>query len=95
MLEYMSGPGSPIGATRREAELAMLDDDLWLLEPEGRLPMEPEEAVQEWSRAADALQTLEHVAGHVNPAAEQAVLDAKLRAEEALRRARERVREGS
>jgi hypothetical protein len=81
------------GITQRDAELRLLDEDLWLLGPEGRVGLEPEEAVEQWSEAVRALGAFIHVAEHMNEATYQALVDAKVRAGEALMRARERVLE--
>ena len=54
--------------------------------------MEDEEAVRQYSEAIDALQTFLHLAERcVNEATVQLLIDARVRAEETLRRARERA----
>ena len=91
-IEYLSGPDSKIGISRREAELRLVDPDLWLLDPEGRYSFEDEEAVRQYSEAIDALQTFIHLAErYVNEATVQLLIDARVRAEEALRRAQARA----
>ena len=94
-IEDLSGPEVPPGPQRSEAELRVVDADLWILEPESLYGFEPEEAVEQWVRAVDALGCLAEVAAFINEATLQAVQDARARAEEALRRARERVGEAS
>jgi hypothetical protein len=83
------------GASRREAELILQDDDLWLVHDQMRSPFEGEKAVQEWKEARDiarhflsfAIDTFD------NRALLQLACDAEGRAEEALRRAQKRARE--
>jgi hypothetical protein len=81
------------GVSRREAEARLLDEDLWMLDPELRCAasLEGEEAVEQWEHAVRFADWL----GDDNPvlgeAAQHLVWDMRVRAEEALRRARERV----
>jgi hypothetical protein len=93
LTEYVTGD-------RKEAELRMLDDDLWLLHPELRYSFEGEEAVREWERSLTLVRALyEFAMTHHGPypffsdSTTWLIGDAEARAEEALRRARERVRE--
>jgi hypothetical protein len=88
---YLSGPDSPIGISRHDAQLRLVDDDLWLLDAEGRYGFEDDEAVQQWAQAVDAIQIFIHMGRYVNEATEQLLIDARVRAEEALRRARARA----
>ncbi len=84
------------GATRHEAELMLRDDDLWLIHDEQRSAFEGEEAVRQWKEAHSLASHLVELA--INAASNRALLqlayDAEGRSEEALRRARERVRQG-
>ena len=73
----------------------MLDDDLWLLEPELRYGFEGEEAVEEWR---EATRVFLNIAGIINDlagpgAVAQTFQDAHIRAEEMYRRAQERLEE--
>ncbi len=91
MIEYLV---EDVGIDREQAELRMADDDLWLLHPEMRYPFEREEAVEQWEEAAAFAQGLEEgFANHwrLNEATRQLIWDLQVRAEEALRRARERA----
>jgi hypothetical protein len=58
VIEYLSGEESSIGRDHREAELSLLDDELWIVEPELRYGFEAEEAVKQWRRAADFARAL-------------------------------------
>jgi hypothetical protein len=85
-----------IGVERRQAEIIMEDDDLWLVDPEARYGFEGEEAVWQWKEAYKFARALNdgfvaHGRPVVNHATQQLLHDARERAEEALRRARERV----
>ncbi|MDQ3920997.1 MAG: hypothetical protein M3248_01395 [Actinomycetota bacterium] len=51
---YLSGPDSPIGISRHDAQLRLVDDDLWLLDAEGRYGFEDDEAVQQWAQAVES-----------------------------------------
>ncbi len=93
LTEYVTGD-------RKEAELRMLDDDLWLLHPELRYSFEGEAAVREWERSLVLARALYEFAmnhhGHHAFFSDSTIWligDAEARAEEALTRARERVRE--
>ena len=85
-----------ISCEREQAEIRMLDDDLWLLHPSMRMWFAGEEAVEEWEEAAGFVRGLtEGFANYwfLNEATRQLIWDLEQRAEEALRRARERARE--
>jgi hypothetical protein len=82
-----------VGFTVDEAQRAMRDDDLWLLEPELRLEVPDEEAVEQWRTAQNVLGSLVAVADQINLATMVAVMDAERRAGIALERAKERVRQ--
>ncbi len=84
-----------IGTSRQEAELRMLDDDLWILHPGSRYAFPAgEESVEEWDRAADALEGLYWASQSLgNRAFKQAISDAHERAIAALYRARQRASE--
>lgn len=89
-----------VGLSEEAARLRLRDEDLWLLRPDGRFDEElvGEEGVRAWEEAV----TLAHAIGNMvsngpgtiqaNPAITQLVWDADARAQEALRRARERSR---
>ncbi len=82
--------------TREEAESLTTDPDLWLAEPDLRADLQGEEAVRQWEGAVafmDAMtQGFAYTSDEVmNRATSMLLLDALRRAEEALRRARERV----
>ena len=83
-----------VGLSVEAAERTMRDDDLWLLEPEMRLEVPDEEAVEQWRAAYDALESLVHVGGHIGGGTMVAIVDAQTRVGIALERARERVRRG-
>jgi hypothetical protein len=87
-ITHLAGP--PVGVSRRDAELRLLDDDLWFLGPEGRFGFEPEQAVRQWGETVDALGPFIHIAERMNDATYQAMVDARARAVEALRRSQER-----
>jgi hypothetical protein len=93
--EHLSGPDSPVGTDRRAAELRMVDADLWIQDPELLYRFEPEDAVEQWTKAYVVLDSFADVAAHINEATLQAVLDARERTRVALVRAGERVRENS
>src|SRR3712207_3092081 len=81
---------------REEAERRTRDGDLWLVEAGFRADLQGEEAVREWEGAVAFMEAMtEGFAytgdGVVNNATSQVLLDALRRAEEQLRRARERV----
>jgi hypothetical protein len=85
----------PMGLDRATAERKLVDDDLWLVDPELRAGLEPEEAVREWQEALNFVQCLAEgfsvPDSPVNRATAHLLWDAVERAEEALRRARKRV----
>jgi len=81
--------------SRRNAELRMVDADLWIQDPELLCGFEPVEAVEQWTKAYVALESFADLAAHINEATLQAVLDARERARRALVGAQERVRENS
>jgi hypothetical protein len=95
VIEYLSGEESSIGRDRREAELSLLDDELWIVEPELRYGFEAEEAVKQWRRAADFARALAEGFDEnlVGAATMQSLWDPRERTEEALRRAVKRLRE--
>jgi hypothetical protein len=82
-----------------DAGLRTQDDDLWLVEPTMRFELEGEEAVEEWrvaeSFASGLAEGLTSSAigdgGGLNRATTQLLWDLRERAQEALRRAEERV----
>ncbi len=82
-----------------DLELAVLrvrDGDLWISEPEARHAFgDTEETVKLWEDAFELVDELAHVAVHLydtrQPAVVQLASDARERAREALRRARERA----
>ena len=80
---------------RRDAELRMVDADLWIQDPELLYGFEPVEAVEQWTKAHVALESFADLAAHINEATLQAVLDARERARQALVRARKRLEESS
>jgi hypothetical protein len=90
-IAHLSGPDSPVGTTRRDAELRTVDLDLWIQTPEVLHGFEPEDAVEQWTKAVEAMDSLVPVADLINEATAQCVLDGRERAQEALRRARERL----
>ncbi|MDP8947766.1 MAG: hypothetical protein M3N09_06670 [Actinomycetota bacterium] len=86
----------PICIDRAEAERRARDLDLWLVEPDLRPDLQGEEAVREWEGAVAFITAMtEGFAytgdGVINNATSQLLYDAQRRAEEALRRARERA----
>ncbi len=84
-----------IGISREDAELRMVDDDLWVLHPGSRYPFPAgEDSVEEWDRAVDALEGLYWASQSLgNRAFKQAISDAHERAIAALYRARQRASE--
>jgi hypothetical protein len=103
MLEYLTS--ERMGIPREEAELMLVDDDLWIIEPPSRYTFTGEEVVRGWSKAVDFAAMLSE--GFGNPssftgftrgfqgAIQQMLLDMRERAEEALRRAKERARDAA
>ena len=98
MLEYLV---EEAGVSEVEAPLKMRDGDLWILHPEQRFAeeLEGEEGVRAWEdaelTARNIANTVSNGAGSIqaSPALTQLIWDAHARAEEALRRARERAGE--
>ena len=85
-----------VGLTPEEAEARLGDSDLWLVEPELRYTFESkEEAVLQWEQAVGVLYALHGVARYHGGAVEQVLRDAQLRAEEQLRRVRQRHEDAS
>ncbi len=89
-------PGAP-GVSREDAELRMVDDDLWMLFPECRYEFPVgEQSVRQWRDAVDALEGLSIAFENLgNDALQHAIGDAHVRASEALRRHRQRAQEAS
>jgi hypothetical protein len=87
------------GLDRPEAELIARDEDLWILDPYMHIAIEDKEAVGEWEQAHEFFSDLAEMALSNNKTFNQAIrhtlLDAAVRSKEALRRAKERVREAS
>ncbi len=87
------------GISEEEARLRLQDNDLWILEPHARFDedLTGEEGVRMWEEAATVARTVADTVSNgpgtiqANPAITQLVWDANVRAQEALRRARERV----
>ncbi len=87
------------GISEEAARLRMQDDDLWVLEPYARFDedFQGEEGVRMWEEAATLARSLANGVSNgprtiqANPAITQLVWDASTRAQEALRRARERA----
>jgi hypothetical protein len=93
-LEELMSP--PVGLSRAEAERRLRDDDLWLVEPELRDGLDGEEAITQWEYAVGFAECLERgfaYTGWADVATSQLIIDMRLRAEEALLRARRRVKE--
>ena len=88
------------GITEEEARLRLRDDDLWVLPPHARFDEEftGEKGVRMWEDAVTLAQAAANAVSNgpgtiqANPAITQLVWDVADRAEEALRRARERYR---
>jgi hypothetical protein len=89
-----------VGYTEEDVLLQGQDRDLWIVEPNARfVSTDPEEEVAEWEDAVDKLQVLAEVScgggtlfGY-NVAVGVCLDDASARAQEALRRAKQRVRQ--
>ncbi len=87
------------GISEEAARLRMQDDDLWVLEPYARFDedFQGEEGVKMWEGAAALARGIAESISNgpdtiqANPAITQLVWDASTRAQEALRRARERA----
>jgi hypothetical protein len=84
---------SECGISRRDAELRLLDDDLWLLIPDSRIGLEPRDAVIEWHNTVYWMGAIANVAAMNldDGGLRQLIWDARERAEEALRRAKKRA----
>ena len=88
-----------VGVPEEIARLRMRDSDLWVLDPGARFDeyLEGEEGVRHWEATARMARVIADTVSHgrgsieANPAITQLVWDAAPRAEEALRRARERA----
>ena len=83
-----------VGLSSVEAQARMQDSDLWLVEPEQRLALRDEAAIERLERAGHAVGDLamfyaEH--GRLRDEMMVLLLDARDRAAEAARRARERL----
>jgi hypothetical protein len=95
-IEYLTGP---YGLDQEEAELVTRDLDLWILELEMRFAIEDEDAVEEWEQAAEFFGDYADMALHshknFNEAITHVLFYATRRAQEALRRAKDRAREAS
>ncbi|MBV9454701.1 MAG: hypothetical protein JOZ19_11380 [Rubrobacter sp.] len=77
-----------------EAGLAMGDNDLWILAPEQRYGLEGKEGVRQWEEAVQFVEGMVSLAEDpelFTDATQMLLADALARAEEALRRARERM----
>jgi len=83
------------GRSREEAERIMEDEDLWLVIPEQRFTyLDNEEDVREWEAAYEFAYSLSSgftECKAINDATRQLLWEMQGRAEEALRRARERA----
>ncbi len=86
-----------IGWTPEEIDLKLLDDDLWLLPAYMRSEkLEGEEGVRQWEQVAEFTEELYVWALHSNipnAAMTQLIMDADVRAREALYRVRKRAQE--
>ncbi len=88
-----------VGISEEEARLRVENDDLWVLDIGSRFDedFQGEEGVRAWEEAATLARTLADGISNgpgtiqANPAITQLVWDAADRAQEALRRARERA----
>lgn len=83
------------GLTPEEAELRLLDDDLWLVDPESRVGLEGEEAAIQWHNARAFIGGLingltEYFAAD-SQATIQALLDCEERCDIACKRAEEEL----
>ena len=77
-----------------EAGLPMGDNDLWMLPPEQRYGLGGKEGVRQWEEAVQFIEGMVSLAEDPElfaDATQMLLADALARAEEALRRARERV----
>jgi hypothetical protein len=84
MLDYLM---SSVGMDQEEPERVLLDDDLWLLEPDMRYPLYGEEAVRQWEGVVRFVRELNHMSHHFSgfPEAMRMLIgDARVRAEEAF-----------
>ena len=79
----------------RDAGLPMVDNDLWILAPEQRYGLVGKEAVCQWEEAVQFVEGMVSLAEDPElfaDATQMLLADALARAEEALRRARKRMR---
>jgi hypothetical protein len=87
-----------IGIEGEEAKQMLVDDDLWLVHPELRYGIEPDEEVRVWKEAVKKMSAMYSTALHEdlygNVAVTQCLADGLTRAEVKLVRARERARRG-
>jgi hypothetical protein len=94
-IEYLTEDWGGIGISREDAEARLRDGDLWFIEPERRYGgANSEEAIREWSEAADFARSLAEgfsLSSALGVATQCMLWDMCERAEEALRRARERA----
>jgi hypothetical protein len=86
-----------LGVDQREAALCLRDGDLWPLIDAGSIyPFEGEEGIEMWAGAVDYFRGLMDCAQpDDNPAVTQCLSESVIRAQEMLKRARERVSEAS
>lgn len=83
-----------VGLSVEEARARMQDDDLWLVPPEQRFALLDEGEIQRMERAGNFMADLATtIASHTTVPDEAMVLllDARNRAQEAARRARQRI----
>jgi hypothetical protein len=92
MLEHLT---VDVGMSREGAKRAMRDDDLWIVQPSLRMDLPDEEAVEQWSDATYVLDALVTVADRIGLGTMVAIMDARERADVALKRTRARLREAS
>ena len=96
LLRYLT---EEVGVPEDIARLRLKDSDLWILDPGARFDeyLQGEEGVRHWEAAAILARAISDNVSmgpgsiEANPAITQLVWDAAARAEEALRRARERA----
>ncbi len=95
-IRYLTGRAGGIGLSRDEAELRLLDDDLWLVPPEQRYTFESEAGAREWDEAARHFDHRAYIAQEdpmYSLAAAQLYQDAAYRARVLAYRVRERLQE--
>ncbi len=98
MMQYLV---EEAGLPEEDARLRLQDDDLWILHPDQRwdADLQGEEGVRAWEEAAHITSAVADIVRngprtlHVSPAITHLVRDLDARAQEALRRARERHQE--